>query len=183
MEEQKKPETGSEDVHSGQSDPEHQMEQGFEAFEEMFSDEENVEYGEEDVSLHALKEEDRLAGRRPMVSRRVDIRPSGRAEGSGILIPLRIKHPDGAAEDYLLRVSISLQKASHSGAGTSSDGYSASDRDPDGNSHLEIDILDGRNTLIYDEGEGTEEEETQGAGETEPVNWWDRLFSFWRTKS
>lgn len=170
-------------MHSGQSGPEHQIDQGFKAFEEMISEEENVEYGEEDAALHALKVEDRLAGRRPMVSRRMDIRPSGRDEGRGIQVPLRIKLPDGAVEDYLLRVSVSLQKASHTGEGTSSDGYSASDRDPDGNSHLEIDILDGRNTLIYDEDEEADEEETEGTGEIKAVNWWDRLFSFWRTRS
>ena len=144
MEEKKTPETGSVNAHSGQKDSGKQMDQGFKAFEELISQEENVEY-EEDVSLQSFKRENRLLDQRPVVSKRLDIRPSGRNEGRGVVIPLQIRLPNGASEKYLLSVSISLEKAPESE--TSFGGEGANDPGLDRESNMEIDILDGRSCI------------------------------------
>jgi len=179
MEEKKSNENGSVNAHSRGQAPGKQMDQGFKAFEDLISEEENVEY-EEDISLQPFKRENRLFERGPVVSKRLDIRPSGRNEGRGILIPLQIKLPNGVSEEYLLSVSISLKKASQSEVSFSGEG--AYDLGPDSEDHPEIDILDGRTTLIY--GEEEEDEETpQDPGEIQAASWWDRLLSLWRRKS
>jgi hypothetical protein len=175
MEEKRSP--GSVDRHEDpeQSHPKGRVEDEFREFEALISSDENVEYEENDP-LEVLKGKDRLKERDPVESRGVRVVQTGDGADQHVEIPLQIELPGGVTEDVLLNIVISLQKVRKQ-----KDFYSGSgpeDSFPDDDS--EIDILDGRTTLIFDEDDEAEEEEKDSSKEESDEGWINKIFSFWK---
>ncbi len=178
MEEKRASDSG--DRHEDQEEvhPKDRMEDEFEEFEKIISSEENVEY-EEDNTLESFKSTDRLEERDTAGSRGIRITQVGDGADQHVEIPLRIELPGGVTEDVLLDIVISLQKVRKQESSYSFSGPA----DFSGDEDSEIDILDGRTSLLFDEDDEAEEEEKDSSEEECEESWIEKIFSFWRRKS
>lgn len=156
-----------------QSEDKERKGQAFTELEDLISAEENVEY-EEDAAFQAFAGRDALHDWRAVRPAEREHEPVAKGGDKRVSLPLRIRLPNGAAEDYVLNMSVSLHKAeAKEDLGTSRSWGHEED--------LEIDLLDGRTTLILEE-----EETSDDAGEflhEEPQeNWIARIFHAWRAR-
>jgi hypothetical protein len=147
------------------------------AFEDLISSEENVEY-EEDHLLEAMNDPAGLSGPSSVSMPSLAVDPVS-TNGGKISIPLRIRQEGGHDDEYCLELSVALHKAEK---GVSSVKEMESPQVPyDDEEEMEIDILDGRTTLIFQE-EDESEEEIDSLEDEPERGWWERLFFFWRDK-
>ncbi len=175
MEEKKPSDAGSLHEVSEQEDQEDRMDSEFNNFGDLISSEENVEY-EEDAALQTLHRGGHLEGWQEKYNERLDRTPHPKETSQTISIPLQIDMPEDVTGSYVLNISVSLQKAQHTSGPVP--GNMGSNLSPDEEGELEIDILDGRTTLVFDEEDEPEEEPVQNE-ERQQGGWLTKIF-FWK---
>jgi hypothetical protein len=178
MEEKKPSDAGSLHEVSEQENQEDRMDSEFNNFGDLISSEENVEY-EEDAALQTLHDGGRLKDWQEKYTERLDRATHPKEAGQTISIPLQIEMPEDVAGSYVLNISVSLQKAQHTAGPVS--GNMGSNLNPDEEGEQEIDILDGRTTLIFDEEDEPEEEPVQNE-ERQQRGWLTKIF-FWKKEA
>jgi hypothetical protein len=176
MEEKKPSDAGSLDEMPEKVNQEDRMDSEFSHFEELISSEENVEY-EEDSAIQTLHNAEHLKDRHGKSSHRLNITSHTKEAGQSISIPLYIEMSDDVTEEYTLNIAVSLQKAKQKA--NPYPGYMGPDLNPDDHSELEIDILDGRTTTLYEEEEEIEEVEKERSDESTQGSWLSKIF-FWK---
>jgi hypothetical protein len=178
MEEKKPSDAGSCHEVPEQGNQEDRMDSEFSNFGDLISSEENVEY-EEDTALQTLHDRGALKDWQEEYTEKLDRTPHPKEAGQTISIPLQIEMPDNVAGLYVLNISVSLQKAQHNAGPVP--GNMGSNLNPDEGGEQEIDILDGRTTLIFDEEDEPEEEPVQNE-ERQQRGWLAKIF-FWKKEA
>ena len=153
------------------------MDHELKAFEGIISAEQNVEY-EEDQLLSSFTDKDDRQKRTPKKTMRLAVHPDPH-EDNVYTVPLRINLPGGGTADYRLEISINLSEVKKSENVAKDARHSFLDVDDE--EGAEIDILDGRTTMMFnaDHDADEEDESNEELREDEPKGWMSRFF-FWR---
>ncbi len=145
----------------------------FSEFERLISHEYNADYEEEDF-FAGEEERSLMGGFGTAPEERPSAKPLRPGEVRSVRIPLTVESPGACVASYELGLSISLRQVSGVAAAAAT-GKAPGEEAPED----EIDLLDGRTTLMF----GEEDEDGDDGPASPPEasrGWWSKLFSFWR---
>ncbi len=145
----------------------------FTEFERLISHEYNADYEETDL-FPGEEDGSRQSGYSMASGQGRPAAPLRPGEVRNVRIPLTIASPEGGSVAYELGLSITLQSASDGTQEVAVSREHVEDPPED-----EIDLLDGRTTLMFGDQDEDGDDEPESA--PEPARgWWAKLSSFWR---